>query len=107
MTARAYAIAVPVRLCVDTPRTSEADAREAAIRLLKTPGVGWRDLERAGYRVVSVEVSSAPPPRPRSPGKPADLVVARARERLRTSSADGVPIRRLRGAGRGGLSRTS
>jgi hypothetical protein len=102
MTAKAFAVVDRTRLLADTVRSAEHAAREAAVKLLKQPGVGWRDLERAGYRVVAVQVAAAPPPPPRPSRKPADLVVAVARERLRMpplrpelSGPDAVPIRRL------------
>jgi hypothetical protein len=101
MTAKAYAIAVHGSILVDTVRSTECDARQAAIQLLKQPGTSWKDLERAGHRVVPVQVTAAPPPPPRAARKPADLVMAAARERLRTapqrpgpSGPDAVPIYR-------------
>jgi hypothetical protein len=53
----AYAVAEHGRLLVDTVRATEADAKCAAIKLVKQPGTGWRELERdRGYRVVRIQV---------------------------------------------------
>jgi hypothetical protein len=98
VTAKAYAIIDGRgRLLLDTVRAEEHVAREAAVKLRKTLGVGWRDLERDGHRVVLVEVTMVQP-QSKSTRKPADLVVAAARERLESAAADSPdhrPIRRL------------
>jgi hypothetical protein len=53
-------------LLIETTRASVVAAKEAAIKLVKRPGIGWRDLEKDGCRVVAVTVAIAvdPPPRP-------------------------------------------
>jgi hypothetical protein len=95
MTAKAYAIAVG-RLLVDTVRASECSAREAAVKQLKQPGVGWRDLERRGYFVVQVTIATvAPSPRASTPITA--LVVAAAEAKLKHHDPDRRPIRRLIG----------
>ncbi len=56
---QAFAVEENGVLLVDTVRCAEWDARQAALKLLKRPGIGWRDLERSGYHVVRVTVQAA------------------------------------------------
>ena len=69
-TVTAFAVALRGELIIDTVRAEESAAREAAVRLAKQPGVGWRDLQARGFAVVAVTVAVAsvrrePSPAPR------------------------------------------
>jgi hypothetical protein len=67
----AYAVALRGAILVDTVRSTEGDAKQAAVQNLKQPGVGWKDLVARGHAVVAVTV--APVRRePRPAPRPAD-----------------------------------
>jgi hypothetical protein len=70
-TVTAYAVAQNGSIMVDTVRSSEGEAKSAAIKIAKHPGVGWRVLQARGFAVV--EVTVAPVRRePRPSPRPAD-----------------------------------
>jgi hypothetical protein len=74
----AYAVALNGSILVDTVRSTEGDAKQAAVQNLKQPGIGWRDLAARGHTVVAVTVALArrePRPAPR----PADSAPIRRR----------------------------
>jgi hypothetical protein len=53
----AFAITHNGAILVDTVRSSEGEAKSAAIKLAKQPGVSWRDLAARGHAVLAVAVT--------------------------------------------------
>jgi hypothetical protein len=97
MTATGFAITHNGTLLVDTVRSSEGEAKSAAVKIAKQPGVGWRDLQARGFDLVEVQITRAPPARPRAARR--DLTAPRdtpgwARRQTRETPADEAPIRR-------------
>jgi hypothetical protein len=96
----AFAVTHNGQVLVDTVRSSEGEAKSAAIKLAHQPGVSWKDLQARGFALVSVVVTPArwePQPRPR----PAAGILDQARERLAArgdAPADLQPVRLLLGS---------
>jgi len=97
MSIHAFAITHHGSLLVDTVRSSEGEAKNAAIKIARTPGTNWRNLQTRGFDLVEVVISPRPRPRPTQGGSA--RVLAAARERLATRTeqapADLQPVRKL------------
>jgi hypothetical protein len=102
MSVVAYAVAERGNLLVDTVRSTEGDAKQAALRLQKQQGVAWKALEKLGYAVVVVRVSVEPAKAKRSPEKrPAPAQpAAPLPPALPPTPADTKPVRRFLAAPR-------
>jgi hypothetical protein len=82
------------------------EAKQAALRLQRRPGVDWKALEKLGYALVAVRVTVEPAKAKRSPDKrPAQAQVqappaAPVPPALPPTVADTKPVRRFRAAAR-------